>query len=269
MKKGAMIGKGMSAEVYEWGDHQVLKLYYDQYQPEWIRGEAEIGMALKEAGVPAPSVYEMVEEGGRRGLLYERVPGASMLTMMQTSPTRSIKHAREMARLHFSIHRCSTTKLPRQKDILEQSIHEAKEILGEKTGLICEYLYKLPEGNWICHGDFHPDNILVTNNKSIAIDWTNANIGDPMCDVARTSIIFLSPFNSSGTPKIMTLPLRLIKRILNRAYLNEYCRLANIRYESINAWILPVAAARLQEKIPGEQEWLLNLIDKRLRVTSS
>ncbi|MFC5468137.1 phosphotransferase family protein [Cohnella suwonensis] len=265
MEKGALIGKGMSAEVFEWGNHQVLKLYYDWYQPDWVRYEAEIGMAIKEAGVPAPSVYEMLEEGGRRGLLYERIPGSSMFTMMQASPSSILKYAKEMARLHLSIHQCSTAKLPRQKDRLEQAIHEAKDILEEKKEIICNFLRTLPEGNWICHGDFHPDNILMTKNKSIAIDWTNANIGDPLCDVARTSLMFLSPFNPPGTPLVMTIPIRIAKRILNRVYLKEYCRLANIRFESINSWMLPVAAARLREKIPGEQKWLLNLIDNRLK----
>ncbi|TKH43854.1 aminoglycoside phosphotransferase [Paenibacillus terrae] len=265
MNKGDMIGKGMSAEVYEWGDQQVLKLYYDNYQPEWVRFEAEISAAVKEAGVPAPSVYEMLEEGGRHGLLYERIPGVSMLAMIQSSPYRILRYAREMAWLHWSIHRCSTTKLPRQKDRLEQAINDSKELLGEKTKLICEFMDTLPTGNWVCHGDFHPDNILMTNHQSIAIDWTNASIGDPMCDVARTSLMLLSPFNPPGTPRTMEPLLCLFKRTLNRAYLNEYCRSSNIKADSMNSWILPVAAARLQEGIPGEQEWLLHLINHRLQ----
>lgn len=99
----------------------------------------------------------------------------------------------------------------------------------------------------------------------MAIDWTNAYIGDPMGDVARTSLIFLSPFNPPGTPKILILPLRLFKKVMNRVYLKEYCKQADIQPESIRQWILPVAAARLQENIPGEREWLIKLIVKQFK----
>ncbi|MFC7557920.1 phosphotransferase [Paenibacillus farraposensis] len=102
MRKGPIIGKGMTAEVYEWGTRQVLKLYYDGYQPERVRYEAEIGRAVKEAGVPAPGVYKMLQEEGRHGLLYERIPRVSMLVLIQSSPYRLLKYAKEMARLHWS-----------------------------------------------------------------------------------------------------------------------------------------------------------------------
>ncbi|WP_068498435.1 aminoglycoside phosphotransferase family protein [Paenibacillus kribbensis] len=265
MSKGAMIGKGMTAEVYEWGNQQVLKLYYDGYQPERVRFEAEIGRAVKEAGVPAPGVYEMLEEEGRHGLLYERIPGVSMLAMIQSSPYKMLKYAREMARLHWSIHSCSTTALPRQKDRLEQAINDSKTLLGERTKLICEFMNTLPAGHWVCHGDLHPDNILMTKHQSVAIDWSNANMGDPMCDVAKTSLMLLSPYNPLGTPRMLEPLLRVFKKILHRAYLNEYCRSSNISADSMNSWILPVAAARLRDGIPGEQEWLLHLINHRLQ----
>lgn len=265
MRKGPMIGKGMTAEVYEWGTRQVLKLYYDGYQPERVRYEAKIGRAVKEAGVPAPGVYEMLQEEGRHGLLYERIPGVSMLTLIQSSPYKILKYAKEMARLHWSIHRCSTTTLPCQKDKLEQAIHDSRKLLGERTELICELMNDLPGGHWVCHGDFHPDNILMTKDQSVTIDWTNANMGDPMCDVARTLLILRSPCNPPGTPRMLKLLLRVFRTILHRAYLNEYCRCSNIRADSIDRWILPVAAARLRERVPGEEAWLLHLINHRLQ----
>ena len=52
MKKGALIGKGRSAEVYEWGESQALKLYYEGYRPEWVTYEAEMGRIVAEAGSP-------------------------------------------------------------------------------------------------------------------------------------------------------------------------------------------------------------------------
>src|SRR5258708_6907954 len=104
MNKGALIGKGMTAEVYEWGQDRTLKLYYDWFQPEWIQREMDIAKDVNEAGVPSPSVFEMVEEGGRLGLIYERIMGPSMFAAMQSSPLKIVDCARKMAQLHYNIH---------------------------------------------------------------------------------------------------------------------------------------------------------------------
>lgn len=259
-----MIGKGMTAEVYEWGQGRVLKLYYDWFQSEWVQLEMDIAKAVNEAGVPSPSVFEMVEESGRLGLIYERIMGPSMFAVIQASPLKIVDCARKMAQLHHSIHRCSTDKLPHQKNILEKAIRDSSELLKEKTEPVCNFLHTLADGQWICHGDFHPDNILVTGSKMVAIDWTNANVGNPLCDIARTCLMIRSPFIPPSTPKIMTIAIRVVKKLLHNTYLTEYCRLSKAKVSDIESWILPVAAARLREKIPGEQKWLLGLIKSHL-----
>lgn len=265
MKKGTQIGKGRSAEVYEWGESQALKLYYEGYRPEWVTYEAEMGRIVAEAGVPAPAVFDMVDIEGRTGLVYERVTGPSMLHQVQSSPLQLLKCAREMARLQHAMHGCTTTLLPSQKERLEHAILDASGILQGKAQAICKVLDSFPKGDSICHGDFHPDNVIVTENGCRAIDWNNAHVGNPLCDVARTSLMFQSPFNPDDQPGILLLPLRMARMLWNKVYLNEYCRLSLAKLEDIDRWMLPVAAARLREDVPGEREWLLGLIDDRLR----
>ena len=262
--KGAWIGKGMTAEVYEWGTDKVIKLYYEGVPLDWIRLEAEIGLAVEAAGVPAPRVHGMAAAEGRHGLLYDKIAGSPMLDLIRRSAVRMTANARAMARLHGAVHRCSSAALPRQKDRLEQAIGDARGILGGNAAAICAYLRALPDGDRVCHGDFHPGNIIAAGDRLTAIDWTNACTGDPAGDAARTSLMFLSPFLPPGTTAAMTIPLRIAKRVLNRAYLKEYCRLSAVSEADIGAWMLPVAAARLRENIPGERDWLLSLIDRRL-----
>lgn len=266
MKKGTRIGKGRSAEVYEWGESQALKLYYEGYRPEWVTYEAEMGRIVAEAGVPAPAVFDMVDIEGRTGVVYERVTGPSMLHQVQSSPLQLMKCAREMARLQHAMHGCTTTLLPSQKERLEHAILDASGILQGKAQVICKVLDSLPEGDSICHGDFHPDNVIVAESGCRAIDWNNAMIGDPLCDVARTSLMLQSPFHPHEQSSLMVIPLRMARTLWNKVYLNEYCRLSHAKYEEIDRWMLPVAAARLREDVPGERAWLLGLIDDRLRV---
>jgi hypothetical protein len=93
----------------------------------------------------------MVEEGDRLGLIYERIMGPSMFAVIQSSPLKIVDCARKMAQLHHSIHRCGTDKLPPQKDILEKAIRDSSALLKEKTEPVCNFLYTLTNGKWICH----------------------------------------------------------------------------------------------------------------------
>jgi len=57
----------------------------------------------------------------------------------------------------------------------------------------------------ICHGDFHPGNLLAKDGEVTAIlDWSTCRIGDPVMDVASTLVVFnaatkhiIPSFNSS------------------------------------------------------------------------
>lgn len=261
MSKGTLIGKGMTAEVYEWGNRQALKLYYEGIPKDWITYEAEIGQAVFQAGVPAPEVYEQVELDGRSGLLYERISGHSLIASMLAEPERADYYGVLHARLHASIHRGKTAKLPRQKDRLAAFIRQSASFLGERLNPVLTVLESLPEGDSICHGDLHPDNILQSEGRLTAIDWMDANRGDPLCDVARTSMIYLSPFLEM--PPLSISPE--FSHQLNDAYLTEYCRITGVNLTEIDRWRLPVAAARLRERIPHEKEWLLAYIDEQLQ----
>ena len=64
MIKGPLIGQGLTAEIYAWGDGQVLKLYHTGLSEEWIRREAEVTRIAHGAGLAAPAVGPVVEIDG-------------------------------------------------------------------------------------------------------------------------------------------------------------------------------------------------------------
>ncbi|MCR8642935.1 aminoglycoside phosphotransferase family protein [Paenibacillus sp. N1-5-1-14] len=45
---------------------------------------------------------------------------------------------------------------------------------------------RLKDGDTLCHGDFHPGNILLSNGHPMVIDFMNVCHGDLFYDVART-----------------------------------------------------------------------------------
>lgn len=257
-----MIGQGRTAEVYAWDSGKILKLYFDWFPMNWIKYEADIGRAIYNAGVPSPELFDMVDEDGRKGLIYQRIDGVSLLKLIETKPWQIPGYARQMAQLHFKIHQFSTDKLPSHKDRMTHAIMKETPILGKEAEKIITYLNGLPSGNSVCHGDFHPDNILVSAKGWVAIDWMNAYEGNPLSDVARTCLMIHSPFIPPGTPRIL---MDIIKCMIYSAYIKEYLKLANVKWEDIETWMLPVAAARICEKVPGEEKWLLEMIDNKLK----
>ena len=80
--KGDPIGVGRIAEVFAWGDDQVLKLFRAEFPQEWADYEAEMGRAVHAAGVTSPAVGEVIEIDGRKGIVFERVDGPTMLRVV-------------------------------------------------------------------------------------------------------------------------------------------------------------------------------------------
>ncbi|MGL5352877.1 MAG: aminoglycoside phosphotransferase family protein, partial [Clostridium sp.] len=130
-----------------------------------------------------------------------------------------------------------------------------------------KYIDKLPDGNILCHGDFHPDNVIVTKNKEIIIDWMTATKGNKLADIARTCVMLrfgVVPNKSSIETKIINFG----RNKLYEAYLNHYVKISGVTHEEIRMWELPVAAARLVEYLPkSEKDELVNFINAELMKT--
>ena len=62
-----------------------------------------------------------------------------------------------------------------------------KMIIGDKSPETIKKLDKLPDGENICHGDFHLWNILIDDSgKAKVIDFMNVCCGPKLYDIART-----------------------------------------------------------------------------------
>lgn len=258
-----MLGRGKTAEVYELGPDKVVKLFYQCTGESLNKYELDIGQAVYEAGVPSPEVYEEVQIMGRNGIIMERAAGNSMFTDIERRPWAIARYGKTMARLHAKIHSCRCEKLASQYDVIKSKIGVSAQVLGERAHVIVDYLSALPDGVSICHGDFHPKNIIGGSNGYMTIDWPEVYYGNCAGDVARTALILSSPHVPAGTGLFFRLILKQLRRLLLHYYLDEYLRLTNVSRSDINRWVLPVAAARLKEEISEEWDWLMNIIEGR------
>jgi len=257
------IAVGRTAEVYAWGEQQVLKLYRDWCPPHWVDFEARIGRIVKDAGLPAPAVGDMVEINGRRGLVYERLEGVSMFRTLVARPWTVVRFGRLTAELHAAMHAIQApSDLPDQRDRLKGAIERAPSLPDDLRRKALAVLDTCPDGDRLCHGDYHPDNVLMTPRGPIIIDWMTATRGDPLGDVARTVLLMTVGEPPTGT--LIRWLTRLMRGWMRSAYLKSYFQLRPEGRERLNRWLVVTFAARLSEDIQSERKQLMKFVRREM-----
>ncbi|HEU0297175.1 MAG TPA: aminoglycoside phosphotransferase family protein [Anaerolineales bacterium] len=248
------IAQGRTAAVYDWDEGHILKLFHNWFPLRDVEYELKITRAVHASGVKSPAVGELIQVRGRNGLVYERVPGESMLAMFRRKPWLVVRYARIFAELHAQMHeKAFEADVPTLHGKLQYRIEHLDVPASLKTSLL-DALHSLPEADRVCHGDFHPDNLLISGSDANIIDWIDASRGNPLADVARTSVILRGVAASSQIPNPI---LKLFVKSFHSVYLSRYFRLRPGGQAEYRRWLPIVAAARLDEGIKELEGWLL------------
>jgi thiamine kinase len=259
-----VLARGRTAEVLAWKDQQVLKLFYAWVSTEAIERETQIARLVSVMDLPTPKLLDEVSLGDRHGLIYERVVGTSLLTMLGTHPLSCMHYGKQFAELHAAIHCQHGNGLPPLKASLENTIRDLKDLpyLVEPA---LQRLGSLPEGEKLCHMDFHPDQVMVTSRGQSVLDWMTARRGPPAADVARTIVLLrFGPVMNASL--LMQILVNLLRGMFFRTYLQHYLELNPVVTTAmIDAWLPIIALARLAEDIPGEKGKLHAFLQKTFR----
>jgi len=258
----APIAEGRTAELFDWDADHVLKLYRSWCPPHWVEHEAYVTRVIARAGIPTPAAGEVIEVDGRQGIVYQRVTGFSMLDDMRKRPWLLLRHARSLADLQARFHRLTVPGLHAYRDGLRHSISRAPHLPEPQRARALKLLETLPDGQSLCHGDFHPGNVLISARGPVVIDWMTASLGDPWADVARTSMILTIGVKAAG--KQAPPHLRLLSGLFHRTYLERYRALVPDGRDRLARWLPIIAAARLNEQIAPERAALLQMVDEQL-----
>ena len=170
---GKLIAQGRTADIHAWQDDQtVVKLYQDWFKVEWIRYELYRAQQVQELDFPIPKVGEIVEVNGRHGLTYLRINGKNMLAALRQDPSLISTFAPLLADLHHRLHSLTSQPVIRsQHRKLATNIRNASPLSDTLKAALLDKLEQLPIGNSVCHGDFHPGNIMITDTgKAIVVD---------------------------------------------------------------------------------------------------
>jgi len=249
------LARGRTAEIYAWEQGQVLKLFYPSFAQSAVQYEADVARQVQATGLRVPAVGAVVEAAGRSGILYERIAGKPLMDQLRRQPRQS---ARQLGELHAQVHAQLGATLPNQRQRLVRRITEAQPLPAELRAWVLDQLAAQPDGAQLCHGDFHPQNVLLTPNGPIIIDWVDATQGNPLADIART--LTLLRFAGLSIRPVSRWFESQVRRWLSAVYLRAYRRERAVDQGELQRWLIPIVAARLAENVTDEEPHLLRYL---------
>jgi aminoglycoside phosphotransferase (APT) family kinase protein len=263
---GPKVGDGREAEVFMWGDDAVVKLYRPGFAG--YRAESAALATLDGCGL-APQLLEVVDYAGRPGLVLQRLDGSDMLNLLQSQPWRMLGLARALAGAHRVVHGVhAPAGLPDLRQLLATRIDDAV-LTPQLRTFAMRVLDGLPAGDQLCHGDYHPGNVLVAADRTSVIDWTNASRGVPEADVARTALLLRYADPLPGTPPLRRGLMAAGRSVFARAYMRAYGGGSPRPPGRLDSWTVVNAAARLAEGIEAEQPALSAVLERAWRRTAA
>ena len=180
MKK---IGEGRTAEVFRTSDGQAVKLYYPHYSLVAATAEREKAVQVARVYQKAPRVGELSRLRDRISLFMELIRGVPLNTLIHRSDIRNT--GLSLGLMQRDLHIRPSEGLPRAGGIYQPAIQDFPGISSRLRQAMLKYLQSRRDDR-LCHGDFHPGNVLQTNKEWRLIDWSTAFAGDPLADIALT-----------------------------------------------------------------------------------
>ncbi|NMO97026.1 phosphotransferase [Paenibacillus lemnae] len=256
---GELTGVGNTAKVYEWRKNEVVKVFYDHESAKHEARNAEIISGLE---LRTPQYNGLIEIEGQLGIIYEKITGPTMLKQMDSSCDCLSNNARLMARLQFQMNTLDASALQPLQARLTYHIQGIQEFPELQKHSILDTMNLLQNDSFLCHYDFHPDNIIMSPGGPVIIDWLNALAGCPEADVTRTSMMLAS---SSLPPEVPGwLNDREARDYFHKEYLSEYLALSGLDSKVLEQWMVPTLAARIHEMQGLYREEIVDQLRVRL-----
>lgn len=209
------IAIGNTAEVYDYGEGKILKLFKEGYFLENIHREFNNSTLVNKFGIPSPKAYEIIPDvmDGRTGIVYEKINGYDLLQEVMAN-IQNRKYVEQRLESFSAIH----------KDFIN---HRSTECISYKDYLNyfgAPDVDSLPDGDFLCHGDFHFGNLLRSTqnpDQIYVIDFMNLCHGPKEYDVARAYVLLTEDNLGSEIEPVIKNILLQAKQESGKYYLNK------------------------------------------------
>ena len=249
----ARLAVGASAEVLEWPEGRALKLFRPGFPREAIELELHQSRLAHAAGVPTPRPEGLASLDGRSGIVFERCDGPTLFELLARQAEPAPLLAGQFFALQRKVHACRAPALEPLARKLSRRVAQARGVPERARQAALAMLAAAPESDVLCHGDFHPINVIMAATGAMAIDWLDASRGDPAMDVTLT-LVYLR----HARPGAFDAGYR---EAFVESYVEQCRRAWQGRLDELTCWQLPVALARLAQPVePSERDALLALV---------
>ena len=233
--------------VYDLGD-KIAKVFNETKPVSDVFNEALNLARINECGIRSPKALEVTKlEGDEAGwaLITTKVPGVTLAEKIEAEPQRFGEYLEQFVDLQIEIHGYTSPLLNRQDDKYARMINSLEAINATTRYNLLERLDGLKKGTAVCHGDFNPSNVIVSEDGTLSVcDWAHATQGAPAADVAMTYLLF-----------------SLTSKEQAEAYLDTYCERADMAKQSVRQWLPVIAASELARKRKVNEEFLMSWVD--------
>jgi aminoglycoside phosphotransferase (APT) family kinase protein len=229
----------------------VLRVFRDARSGERARYERAVHDAVVALGYPAPRILLAEPDDaalGRAFIIMERLPGRTMLEMFFRPSRAFFSLAPRLAEQHVRLHSLDPAPLSRALQGEGLGARTSIDLFYEEVrqGIERARLDWLEPGmRWltkrrpderdgvICHGDFHPANMLMDRGAVTGIiDWAWVSVGPPEYDVGASVAIF--SHGPIDLPGFLSGPADLIRRRFIRRYVAEYQKRRPLDIDALN-----------------------------------
>lgn len=246
MEHKRLISDGDKVQVYEI-DGNAVKVFKDPHEPKSVvLYEALTHTRVEETGYARiPSLEEIKKVDGKWAVAYKFIKGKTLAELMKENPEKVDEYLSMMVDLQIEINSYRSAKVSRLKDYIKRSIEGLDVIDDVKKYELLTHLESMPKHVKLCHGDFTPDNIIISEDGAYVVDWLKAKQGNASADIAKTYLRFCLSHRTEYAEK----------------YLKLYCAKTGTAVKYVQDWLPLVAAAQLKFRRPEERELLLTWID--------
>lgn len=239
MKYEKILAERPDKVIYKDGDN-VLKVFNSNYSKADILNEALNQARVEETGLNIPALTEVKKIDDQWAISTKYIPGKTLAQLMEENPDKMDEYLEMFVDLQIEMNKETVPLLNKLKDKMNRKICESSFDATVRYELHTR-LESMPKHTKLCHGDFNPSNIIITEDGApYIIDWSHATQGNASADVARTYLLFCL----SG------------KEELADKYLNLFCKKSDTAKQYVQKWMPIVAASQSVKGKPEEREFL-------------
>lgn len=239
-----LIYQGIGKKVYRDGD-KLIKQFDETYSKAEILNEALNQARVEETGLNVPKILGVNMVDGKWALEWEFIEGKTLAQLMEEHPEKEDEYLDFFIDLQIQMSKEKAPLLMHLRDKMHAKISASSYPASVRYDLHVR-LDGLPRHNKLCHGDFQPSNIIITDDGiPYIIDWSHATQGNGSADAARTYLLF----------KLQG------KDELAEKYLHSFCFKTDTAIQYVQKVLPIVAASQSVKRKPGEAEFLARWVN--------